>query len=175
MSAIEETRAADGLGKDIRGGNTLSVDGVHPALDALTAVYPHVAYGQAVYAELVSEELRPEVFEAGVRINSTGTRELFLRMVWPPNHPGLGEKAREDGLLLRWSHVHGWSAHDRDVTGGLLDVEMLAEPVLVTDLALHLAEHGLGCEWVPPFVARWEEAAALDVALAAWDDQGVQR
>lgn len=173
MSALEEVRT-DGSGKDIRGRRPV-VDGVHPAPIPPPPVYPHVAYGRAVYADLVSEDLRPAVFEVGLSESDTGGRELFLRLVWPPHHPRLGVKAQESGLVLRWSHVHGWSAHDLDATSGLLDVEVLAEPLLVTDVALHLAEHGLGCEWVPPFLARWEEAPALDAALAAWADREVTR
>lgn len=168
MSALEGTRTATGAGKDILDGTLPSVDGVHPALP-----FPHLPYGDAVFAEILDTVPHPpEPYEAGV---GWGThRVLFLRMVWLPEHPGLGEAARADGLTLRWSHVTGWSAHTA-VDSRQLPLGPLAEPVLVADAAQHFARHGLSKEWVEPFEARWEHAPALDAALTAFEDQGARR
>uniref|UniRef100_UPI002811ABF1 hypothetical protein n=1 Tax=Streptomyces sp. TaxID=1931 RepID=UPI002811ABF1 len=66
----------------------------------------------------------------------------------------------------------GWSAHNADDQAELLDVDVLAAPDLVADIAMHYAEHGVGCAWAPPADRRWSEAVYLDVALGLFDERG---
>jgi len=170
VTAIEETRAVDGAGKDIHGGKP-TVDGVHPALP-----WPHLTYGDAVHAELVARGLGPDVMEAGLRTGTEGGRELFLRLVWLPGHPALGEAVRTDGLIVLWSPLTGWAGRAEDDDGEhvvLLDVDELAAPELLADAARHLAAHGVADAWVPPADGRWEHARALDNALAHFDERPV--
>ena len=169
MTAIEESAAAvaEDTGKDIRSGSLPSADGVHPAL---ASALPHLPYGDAVHAEVLASGLRPpEFFEAG--LGGLGShRALFLRLVWPPDHEGLGEVARADGLTVRWSHVAGWSVHTlADYCA--LPVDLYAHPLLVADAAWHFALYGLGAEWLEPFEARWEDADALQSAAAAIEER----
>lgn len=168
MSALEETSTGQS-GKDIRGGSQPVVDGVHPALP-----WPHLPYGDAVYAEVSAADPHPpEVLEAGLRQGAFGA--LFLRLVWPPGHPGLAEGVRADGLSLVWSHISGWSAHTT-LDSRELPVDPFAAPEVLADAALHLCEHGLHCEWTPQAAGeRWEHAHGLDVALAAFEDREVLR
>lgn len=165
----ENVRAAgvEGAGKDTGDGLQPSASGVHPAP---APGLPHLAYGDAVHAEIrASDPHPPEALEVGVRDGSH--RALFMRLVWPPDHPGLGEAVREDGLTLAWSHVHGWRAYDRHGDDRLLALHVLAAPQALADAALHLAEHGLGCDWQPETPdTRWEHAQDLELALADWED-----
>lgn len=173
MSAIEESAAAvaGDTGKDIRSSLQLLADGVHPALGS---ALPHLPYGDAVHAEVVASGLRPPEFvEAG--LGGLGSHRVpFLRLVWPPDHEGLGEVARADGLTLRWSHTAGWSAHTcTDYRA--LPVDTYAHPLLVADAAWHFALYGLGgAEWVEPFEARWEYARDLDLALVHYAEREPQ-
>lgn len=166
MNAIEETSAAAEVGKD-------TGDGTQPSAGASTqalAVFPHLPYGDAVFAELAATSYAPQFVEAGVGQGAHSV--LFLRLVWLPGALVLDEVARADGLTLRWSHVSGWSAHTA-YDSRVLPVDPFAEPVLIADAAQHFAKRGLASEWVCPFEARWEHAHALDVALAAFEDRGV--
>ncbi|NEB00594.1 hypothetical protein [Streptomyces sp. SID13726] len=170
MSAIEESAAAvaGDTGKDIRSGLQPPPDGVHPGL---ALALPHLPYGDAVHAEVVASRLcPPEFVEAGLAAVG-GHRVLFLRLVWPPDHEGLDEAARADGLTVRWSASAGWTVHT--VTDyRALPVGLYAHPVLVADAARHFARHGLGgAEWVEPFEARWEDADALEAAVAAFTER----
>lgn len=173
MSA-SETCTTDATGKDIHDGSQLSVDGVHPApIPPLTSVYPSVGYGDAVHAELVASGIAPDVVEAGVRTEQPGgERELFLTVSWLTGHPDLDGV---DQLDLLWSDLTGWVARaDGDVH--VLAVDDLAAPAVLADAALHLATEGLDSAWTcPADPHRWEHAPALEVALAAWEDQGVDR
>lgn len=170
MSAIDETNAAataDGAGKDIRDGSRPPADGVHPA-----AVFPHLAYGDAVHAELACAGLTPDMLDAGLRTEEPGgTRELFMTVSWLTRNPDLDEPVRLD---LTWSHLTGWAARvDDDVV--LLDVDELAAPALIADAARHFARHGLSREWVIPFQARWGDALELDIALVHFDEREVTK
>lgn len=168
MSALEETSAAAVVGKDTGDGTQPSAG---ESTQALT-VLPHLPYGDAVFAELAATSYAPQFVEAG--LGQGAHRVLFLRLVWTPGYPGLGEAARADGLTLRWSHVSGWSAHTA-YDSRALPAHPIAEPVLIADAAQHFAKHGLASDWVEPFEARWEHARVLDAALAAWEDGEVFR
>ncbi|MET7679364.1 hypothetical protein [Streptomyces sp. NPDC005423] len=166
MSAIEETGTA-GPAKSTRGGSRPSVGEATQAL----MYFPHLPYGDAVFAEIVAGDPHPPtLIEAGV--GHSEERVLFLRVVWVPGHPGLGAGVRADGLTLRWSPVVGWSAHTLYDSRRLL-IDELAAPTVLADAALHLCEHGLDCEWEPEDrLARWEFALELDIALVTFDERG---
>lgn len=164
MSAIEETPAAGTAGKNTRdGGQPSGATFTH----ADTAVYPHLAYGDAVYAEFVSWEMRPEVMDAVLRAKAPGgRRELVLLLMWLVGHEDLAEDMRSGGLTLAWSPVTGWSVRT-GAEGGRLNVDLFAAPAVVAEAALHLFEDGLGCGWTPgEDAARWEHADALAEACA---------
>ncbi|MGW1039359.1 hypothetical protein [Streptomyces sp. NPDC002547] len=166
MSAIDERPAAAAPGKSTHDSSQLSVG---EATWALTL--PHVLYGDAVHAELTAAGLVPAVLDAGLQTGRRGAGELFLRLVWLPGSRRLGEAARADGLTVAWSHVTGWSAHDRQDRRVLLDVDTLADPALIADAVQHFARHGLARAWVAPFAARWSEAVYLDIALCNFDER----
>jgi len=167
VSAVEETDAAGTAGKDTSGGGQPSGAASTHAGMAVTTVYPHLGYADAVHRELAAWELHPAVVTPGVRTPvPRGSRELVLWLVWPPGHPNLGEDARADGLTLAWSHLTGWCAivADQDV---LLDLDEFAAPAVVAEVALHLAEDGVDCGWTPgEDAARWTHADALADACA---------
>lgn len=164
MSAIEETgTAAAVVGKDTGDGTQPSAGGVHPA-----PTFPHLAYGDAVHAELAAAGLPPDVLDTGVRTETPGRRrELFFTLSWLTGHPDLSDPT---GLDLIWSHLIGWAARI-DNTVRVLDVDELAAPAVLADAALHLAVHGLEQEWVIPVQARWEDALELDIALVHFDER----
>ncbi|WP_055527741.1 hypothetical protein [Streptomyces graminilatus] len=171
MSGIEGTCAAGTAGKDTpTGGQPSGATSTHAVV---TAVMPHLAYGDAIHAELGAWELRPERMDAGVSTAmSDGQQELFLRIIWPVGHDDLGEDVRADGLTLAWSHMTGWTAHTADGEL-LLDVDEFAAPSVVAEAALHLAEDGLHCGWTPgEDAALWEHAAVADIALVLFDEGG---
>ncbi|WP_309095296.1 hypothetical protein, partial [Streptomyces sp.] len=140
MSAATEPTQQHG--KSTHGSSTLSVGDATRMLSL-----PHLPYADAVLAELDTEGMPPAALEAGLRRGRTGAPELFIRCVWPVGSPWLGDGARWTGLSLTWSHVTGWSAHNADDQAELLDVDVLAAPDLVADIAMHYAEHGVGCAW----------------------------
>lgn len=160
MSAIEET---DTAGKDTSGGGQPS--GAASTHTVVTALLPHLAYGDAVHAEVAEWELHPELMEAGVGVAArSGRPELFLRLIWPAGSIDLGEDVRPDGLTLSWSHITGWSARSGD-SGLLLSLHEFAAPPVVAEAALHLVEEGLDCGWTPdPGADRWEHATATRTA-----------
>lgn len=177
MSAVEDTRADDTAGKSTRGGSQPPAGEATPPVPS-PAIYPHLAYADHVHAELLAAGLQPDFFEAGVRRGTSGGRELFIRAVWLPTHPELGDEELTDGLTLVWSHVTGWAAClTSEDAPRLLDVDLAAAPRLLADAALHLGARGTGDEeWTPPDgPPRWEHAGVLDVALAAFEDQEALR
>jgi hypothetical protein len=170
VSAIEDVSCAAGVaGKDTHSGSGSqpSVGGVHPV-----PVYPHLPYGDAVYAQLVAASLAPDLLESGLRTERPGgPRELFLTLVWLPGHPDIDAGLWPRGMHLSWSHVTGWSAHDDTVR--LLLVDDVAAPALLADAVLHLATDGLDCPWEPEDrLARWDHARALDLALQSAAERG---
>jgi hypothetical protein len=173
MTAIERTSAAAEIGKD-------TGDGTQPSAgDATRSLsLPQLPYGDAVYAELTAAGFRPGTMQAGVQQVEPRKRksELFLRLSWPPGHPVLGEEVDEHGLTLAWSHVTGWSAHDRHGECLLLDVDVLAHPKIIHEAALHLTRHHLDATWEPTDrTARWDHAVYLDIALVHFDEREVSR
>lgn len=166
MTAADLPRAVDEAGKSTSGGGRPSAGDATRAL-----ALPHLPYGDAVVAELAAARVQaPEVVEAGLRTGLGVHAALFLRLVWPPKHPGLSEAVRAEGMSLAWSHVTGWSAHTaRD--SRVLDVDTLADPVLVADAAAHFTRHGLGRPYLAPFAARWQYALELDIALVHFDER----
>lgn len=174
MSAIDERPAAAAPRKSTL-DSKLSVG---EATWALTL--PHLPYGDAIHAALTAAGLLPAVLDAGLlpaeldaglQNGKRGAGELFLRLLWLPGSRRLGETARADGLTVAWSHVTGWSAHDRHGGRVLLDVDTLADPALIADAAQHFTRHGLAHGWVSPFAARWSEAVYLDIALCNFDER----
>jgi hypothetical protein len=166
VSARQDLFEACEPGKDTGGSTQPSAGGSTQA----PTVFPHLRYGDAVFAEIAAADpYPPTVLEAG--LGQGADRVLFLRVVWPPEHPGLGEAARPDGLTLRWSHLAGWSAHTMYDSRQLL-IDELAAPAVLADAALHLCEHGLDCDWEPEDrLARWENALELDIALVNFDER----
>ncbi|MCH5677860.1 hypothetical protein [Streptomyces gilvus] len=133
-----------------------------------TLSLPQLPYGDAVHAELTAHGLMPGATEAGVR----GKSELFLRLSWPPGHQALGEDVDEHGLNLVWSHVTGWSAHDRHGEYLLLDVDVLAAPKVIHEAALEFTQRHLDATWqATDRTARWEHALYLDIALVNFDER----
>lgn len=156
-------------GKSTRDSGRLS-----PGEATWALMLPQLPYGDAVHAQLLGVCMPPASFEAGVRRGLTGAEELYLRAVWPAGTHLLGDKVREYGLTIAWSHVNGWSAHDIDEHCLLLDVDALADPLTIAHAALHLAEEPLdgGEPWTPPpYAGRWDDAVYLDIALANYDEQ----
>jgi hypothetical protein len=163
---------ACGLGT---GDGKCTRDGSQPSVgDATRALtLPQLPYGDAVHAELAAAGLPPDVLETGLRVDG-GKRELFLRLTWTPDHPGLSEEVQPHGLTLAWSHGSGWTAHDRHSDYILLDVDVLAAPKVVQEAGSHLARHHLDSSWEPSDrLARWEYALELDIALAHFDEREV--
>jgi len=156
-------------GKDTPGG--IQPSGA-ASTHALAAVYPHLAYGDAVYAEFVAWEMRPEVMDAVLRARVPGgRRELVLLLMWPTGHEDLAEDMRPGGLTLAWSPVTGWSVRTA-AQSGRLNVDRLAAPAVVAESALHLFEDGLDSGWTPgEDAARWEHADALAEACAGFARQ----
>lgn len=172
MSAIEETPASEAAGtagKDTR--DSIQQSGAASTHASVVALMPHLAYGDALRAELAAWELHPELTEAGVVTPpQPGRQEMFLRIIWPAGHGDLAEAVRPDGLTLAWSHVTGWTAHvgSRELA---LDVDEFAAPAVIAEAALHLAEDGLGCGWTPAEdAARWEHAYAAAIACILFDE-----
>jgi hypothetical protein len=166
----ENLREAGGLGPEKCTGDSSQL----PAGEATrTLTLPHLPYGDAVHAELAAAGLLP-VLEAGVRRDTPSHPELYLRLSWVPDHPGLSEEVRPHGLTLAWSHVTGWRAHDRSGDYVLLDVDALAAPKVVQEAGSHLARYHLDGAWEPSDpAARWEYALELDIALVHFDERGV--
>lgn len=160
-----------GAGKDTRGGSQLLAGGsTHP--EAPVPVFPHLAYADAVYAELVDEDMRPPLIVAAV--SNTVFRTLTMRLSWPAGHPGLREGMWPRGLHVCWSHHLGWRA-EADPRGDqvrFLSIDLLASPTAVTDMVLSLAEHGVDAPAPEDAIGRWEHAGHLDAALAEFKGQG---
>lgn len=168
MTAIEETGSATASGKSTHD------DGVRPSVgDATRALsLPHLPYVDAVHAELTEAGLVPDVVDSGVRVEGPygeGPRQLIAEAAWLPGNEVLAEDVRAGGLVLQWSHLTGWSVLVGDDLV-VLDVDKVAEPLLLADAVQHLARRGPGALWVVPFAARWEHAVDLDAALAALDE-----
>jgi hypothetical protein len=167
VSAIEE-RAAGGPGQSIHDSGRLSVD------DATRATLPQQFYGDAVSRALAAIEFRPDTLDTGMRKEPGrhGRRELFLQLEWRPGHDDLVPDAVcASGLVVRWSHLAGWSVCAGDDLVAL-DVSDLADPALIADAALHAALHGLRCDCEKPqALDRWEQAVYLDIALVAYDER----
>ncbi|MEU3346377.1 hypothetical protein ABZ723_15605 [Streptomyces sp. NPDC006700] len=166
-----QTSGAQTAGKSTRDSRRLSAGEA-----TRTLPLPQLPYADAVHAALAEARIAPGVMEAGLRkrdpSNPRSRPELYLRLFWLPDHPALAAAAEEGGLILSWSGVTGWSAHNpTDVR--LLPVDALADPALIADAARHYARHGLIKEWVHPFQARWSEAVYLDIALVKFDEREV--
>ncbi|MFD5468855.1 hypothetical protein [Streptomyces sp. NPDC127105] len=169
MTTTLETSAAQPAGKSTRDSRRLSAGEATRSLPL-----PQLPYADAVHAALTEARITPDVVEAGLRNeqprNPRSRPELFLRLVWLPDHAAVAAAAEEDGLTLRWSGVTGWSAHNH-ADARLLPVDALADPALIVDAARHYARHGLTKDWVHPFQARWSEAVYLDIALVKFDER----
>lgn len=163
----------DEAGKDTRGSQPHQ--GASTRDETSTApVFPHLAYADAVYTELVGAGMRPPLIVAAV--SATVLRTLTIRLSWPAGHPGLHEGVWPQGLHVCWSHHLGWRADadpHRDQVR-FLPLDTLASPAVVTDMVLRLAEAGMACGWEPEHpCARWEHAGQLDAALAQFEGRGV--
>lgn len=163
----EETFAAGGTGQSIQGSGQLSVD------EATRATLPQLRYADAVHAALGAFEVLPDALDTGLRVEDlNGPSELYIRLEWLPAHDDLVPDAlSKAGLIVRWSHLAGWSARSGDDLAGL-DVDEIADPVTVAEAAMHAALCGLGCacETSPP--GRWEHALYLEIALVHYDERG---
>lgn len=173
MSALGgSTDQAHGAGKDTRGGSQSCAGGsTHSGTSG--PVFPHLAYADAVYAELVDEDMRPPLIVAAV--SNTVFRTLTMRLSWPAGHPGLREGMWPRGLHVGWSHHLGWRA-EADPRGDhsrFLSIDLLASPAAVTDMVLSLAERGFDAPAPEDAIGRWEHAGQLDAALAEFEGQGV--
>lgn len=170
MSAIEDTACAAGVvGKDTRGGSQPPLGGVHPATDPTLV---HLPYGDAVWAELVTVGLVPDVVEAGLRMEEPqGPRELFLTLSWLSGHPDLADPT---GMDLVWSHLTGWAVRTGHDVQTLTLISTFAAPALLADAVLHTATEGLGRAWEPADpLAEWEHTRSLDLALNEAAGRGV--
>ncbi|MGW3417024.1 hypothetical protein [Streptomyces phaeochromogenes] len=161
----------DEAGKDTRGGTQpLAGGSTQPGTSG--PVFPHLAYADAVYAELVDEDMRPPLIVAAV--SATVFRTLTIRLSWPAAHPGLREGMWPRGLHVGWSHHLGWrvDADPHGETVRFLSIDLLASPAAVTDMVLSLAERGFSA--APEDASgRWEHAGHLDAALNEFEGRGV--
>ncbi|MEV6544428.1 hypothetical protein [Streptomyces sp. NPDC051665] len=165
MSAIEE-QSAGSSGQSIQGSGQLSVD------DATRDTLPQLRYADAVHAALGAIEVLPDALDTGLRVEDlNGPRELFIRLEWLPGHDDLVPDAlSKAGLVVRWSHLAGWSA----CSGAELvdiDVDDIADPVTVAEAAMHAVLCGLGCACEKPAPGRWEHAIYLEIALANYEER----
>lgn len=165
MSAIEE-QPAGSTGQSIQGSSQLSVD------DATRDTLPQLRYADAVHAALAAIEVLPDTLDMGLRVEDlNGPRELFIRLEWRPSHDDLVPDAlNKAGLVVRWSHLAGWSA----CSGAELvaiDVDEIAAPVTVAEAAMHAVLCGLSCTCEKPPPGRWEHAVYLDIALVAYEER----
>ncbi|MFI1002025.1 hypothetical protein ACIP10_15525 [Streptomyces galbus] len=167
MSAIDEPRdASEAAGKSIPASDQLTVD------EATRATLPQLRYADAVWAAHQELALIPDALETGVRAESPGGgRELFIRLEWLPGHEELARPAvKSDGLTVEWSHLAGWIVRSGDDLH-MPDLDQLAAPEVVADLAMHAALCGPGCACPKVPAGRWEHAVYLDVALVAYDER----
>jgi hypothetical protein len=165
VSAIEE-QSAGSTGQSIQGSGQLSVD------DATRDTLPQLRYADAVHAALRAIEVLPDAVDTGLRVEDlNGPRELFIRLEWLPGHDDLVPDAlSKAGLVVRWSHLAGWSA----CSGAELvdiDVDELADPLTVAEAAMHAVLCGLACACEKPPPGRWEHAVYLDIALVAYEER----
>lgn len=165
MSAIEE-QSADSTGQSIQGSSQLSVD------DATRDTLPQLRYADAVHAALCAIEVLPDAVDTGLHVEDlNGPRELFIRLEWLPGHDDLVPDAlSKAGLVVRWSHLAGWSA----CSGAELvdiDVDEIADPVTVAEAAMHAVLCGLGCACEKPPPGRWEHALYLEIALVNYEER----
>jgi hypothetical protein len=171
VTPIEEQAAAQ-AGKSTQGGSR------PPVGDATRATLPHLPYRDAIRAALAGMALLPDLLWTGTREEPGSTvRELVLRLDWLPEHDDLVPPAvHEGGLTVEWSHLAGWSARAGDDLAAL-DVDELADPDVIAEAAMHAALCGLRCSCVkaPGPRARWDQAAHLDAALAAYDEREATR
>ncbi|MEU9972316.1 hypothetical protein [Streptomyces sp. NPDC051014] len=173
MTAIEE-QAASVVQEGIP-VSELTVD------DATRATQPHLPYADAVHAALAEIELLPDLMEAGTRRESAKSGqslppELFARLEWLEGHDDLATlDVQVEGLVAEWSHLGGWAIRSgRDLV--VLDVDDLADPSTIAEAVMHAALCGLrcSCDMLPP--GRWEHAAYLETALAAYNErEGVRQ
>jgi hypothetical protein len=165
VSAIEE-QAVGSAGQSIQGSSQMSVD------DATRATLPQLRYADAVHAALDAIEVLPDTLDTGLRVEDlNGPRELFIRLEWRPGHDDLVPDAlNKAGLVVRWSHLAGWSACSGAELVDL-DVDELADPVTVAEAAMHAVLCGLGCACEKPPPGRWEHAVYLDIALVAYEER----
>ncbi|MFJ4631589.1 hypothetical protein [Streptomyces sp. NPDC088847] len=163
MSAIEETRTAATVGNGTGGGIQSPSGG---------ATLPQLPYADAVHRALCAIEVLPDSVETGVRTEIfDGQRELFVRVEWMPGHDDLApDVLRTAGLTVQWSHLTGWSVCSGDELAELA-VDDLADPDTIADRCMHAVLCGLGCACEKPSPGRWERAAALNAALAAYDER----
>ena len=110
--------------------------------------YPHLAYADAIHAALVAAGHTPGSLTATV----TPSDDLAVLYTWP------------DGLRLSWHSVRGWR-HDHLDHGGPLLISLAADPQAVADTVALLAA---GRPPVPRS-EQWEQARALDIAIAEWE------
>ncbi|MBK3575105.1 hypothetical protein JHN63_15050 [Streptomyces sp. MBT65] len=165
MTALEE-QPAGGTGQSIQGGSQLSVD------DATRDPLPQLRYADAVHAALRPIDLLPDALDVGLHIEDmNGPRELFIRLEWLPGHDDLvPDELNTAGLVVRWSHLAGWSACSGAERVGF-DIDELADPATVAETAMHAVLCGLSCACEKPAPGRWEHAVYLEIALVAYDER----
>ncbi|MFJ8140621.1 hypothetical protein [Streptomyces sp. NPDC096013] len=166
MSAIEEPRTAATVGKDTGDSPQLSASAGESTL-------PQLPYAEAVHRALCAVEVLPDTVETGVRVETLdGQRELFIRLEWLPGHDDLlPEELQAAGVIAQWSHLAGWSVSSgTDIAEP--DIDALADPDTVAERCMHALLCGLRCDCEKPPPGRWEHAAALHLALAAYDERG---
>ncbi|MER7047759.1 hypothetical protein [Streptomyces jumonjinensis] len=130
-------------------------------------ILPHIAYAEAVYADLAGADVRPALIE----LRTTDDLDYRIRLQWAADHHALTEDYWPHGLHLAWSSIKGWSASgDRDGDGPLLPGPVIAAPDDVTAFVFHICEHGPAGPAAPAAVA-WTGALALTEAMNCWEDQ----
>lgn len=163
MSAIDETRTAATAGNGTGGDGQSSSGG---------ATLPQLPYADAVHRALCAIAVLPDTVETGVRVETLdGQRELFIRLEWLPGHDDLlPPEVQAAGVIAQWSHLAGWSMSS-GVDIAEPDIDALADPDTVAERCMHALLCGLGCDCEKPAPGRWEHAAALNLALTAYDER----
>ncbi|MFF8829276.1 hypothetical protein [Streptomyces sp. NPDC015131] len=142
----------------------------------MLAQVPHAAYGEAVHAALAAAEVAPDGTSITTELTATGSRNLLITCTWLKGDPALGAGEWHRGMRIVWRHAHGWFLEDpTTLLSRSVPVPLLAAPEAVADVAAEAGTHGMYDDLdrpvdLPGSDEQWDQARALDKALADWED-----